>query len=97
MAASVQIDEQNGAGAGSPTTNITNSNMGNVDAANLVAATYPVTPGDYTYAKYQRLQVTNMGGSSATTFLSILFSTIRSARLITSKIRDIMNDKRNFG
>ena len=65
MAASVQIDEQNGAGAGSPTTNITNSNMGNVDAANLVAATYPVTPGDRTFAKYQRLQVTNMGGSSA--------------------------------
>jgi len=66
MAATVQIDETNGAGpTGSETTNITNSNMGNTDAANLVAATYPVTPGDRTYTKYQRMHVTNMGGSSS--------------------------------
>lgn len=64
MAATVEICEQNGATAGTTTHNITNSNMGNTDAANLVAATYPVTPGDRTYAKYQRLHVTSMGGSS---------------------------------
>lgn len=64
MAATVEIDEQNGAGAGSTTHNITNSNMGNTDAVNLVAATYPVTPGASTYEKYQKVHVTSMGASS---------------------------------
>jgi hypothetical protein len=65
MSATVEICEQNGAGAGSTTHNITNSNMGDTDAPNLVAATYPVIPGNMTYAKYQRIHVTNMGASSA--------------------------------
>src|SRR5574343_384944 len=63
MAATVEICESNGAGE-TITHSITNSNMGNTDAANLNPVSYPVTPGDRTYAKYQRIHVTNMGGSS---------------------------------
>jgi hypothetical protein len=64
MAASVRINERNGAPAGTLTTNITNSNMGSVDAANLDPVAYPVTPGQNTYEKWQQLEVTAMGGSS---------------------------------
>lgn len=63
MAATVEICESNGAGQ-TVSHNITNSNMGNTDAANLDPVAYPVTPGDRTYAKYQRIHVTNLGGSS---------------------------------
>ena len=63
MAATVEIDEANGAGE-TLTHNITNSNMGNTDAVNLDPVAYPVTPGNRTYAKYQKIHVSNMGGSS---------------------------------
>lgn len=63
MAASVQINEYNGAGE-TATANISNSNMGSSDAPNLVAADYPVVPGDNTYEKWQKVVVTVMGGSS---------------------------------
>lgn len=62
-AASVEICESNGAGE-TVTHNITNSNMGNADSASLVAADYPIIPGENSYEKWQRLHVTNMGGSS---------------------------------
>ena len=45
MAATVQINEFNGAGE-TKTANITNSNMGSVDSVNLVAADNPIVPGD---------------------------------------------------
>ncbi len=45
--------------------NITNSNMGSNDSVNLNPVTYPVTPGNNTYEKYQKMHVTAMGGSSA--------------------------------
>ena len=64
MAATVSLSESNGAGE-TITASITNANMGNTDAVNLDPVAYPVTPGDRTYAKYQRFNVTNMGGSSA--------------------------------
>lgn len=64
MSASVSLSESNGAGE-TITAGITNSNMGNTDAVNLDPVAYPVTPGDRTYAKYQRFNVTAMGGSSA--------------------------------
>lgn len=64
MAASVQIDEYNGSGAGTQTTNISNSNMGSTDAANLDPVAHPVTPGNNTYEKYQKVDVTSLGGSS---------------------------------
>jgi len=63
MAATVEIDEANGAGE-TLTHGITNSNMGSTDAVNLVAANYPVAPGDNTYEKWQKIHVTAMGGSS---------------------------------
>jgi len=65
MAATVEIDEQNGP-ADSPTLthNISNSNMGGADAANLDPVTCPVAPGDNTCEKWQLLHVTNMGTSS---------------------------------
>ena len=64
FAATVQIDEANGAGQ-TITNNITNSNMGSVDAANLDATANPIVAGDRSYIKYQRFDVTAMGGSSA--------------------------------
>src|SRR4030042_6986189 len=63
MAAACEICESNGAGE-TVTHSITNSNMGNTDAAALVAADYPITPGNRSYIKYQRIHVTAMGGSS---------------------------------
>lgn len=63
MAASVQIDEANGAGE-TQSANITNSNMGSTDAANLNAVTYPITPGNNSYEKWQRIRCTNLGTSS---------------------------------
>ena len=64
MAATVEIDERNGAPAGTLTHNITNSNMGSTDAVNLDPVTYPVTPGNNTFEKWQQIHVTAMGGSS---------------------------------
>jgi len=63
MAATVEIDEANGAGE-TLSHNIANSNMGSADAKELVAADNPVTPGENTYEKWQKIHVTNMGGSS---------------------------------
>lgn len=70
MAATVQIDEYNGAGQ-TKTANITNSNMGSVDAVNLDPIANPVIPGANTYEKWQKLEVTNMGGSSSIQNLKI--------------------------
>lgn len=63
MAATVEICETNGAGA-TVTHDIANTNMGSTDAAGLDAVSYPIAPGDRTYAKYQRFHVTNMGASA---------------------------------
>ncbi len=63
MAATVEICESNGSSE-TVTHNISNSNMGNIDAPNLNPTSYPILPGENSYAKYQRLHVTDMGGSS---------------------------------
>lgn len=63
MAATIEIDEFNTAGE-TATHNISTSNWGNVDAADLTPATYPITPGNNSFEKWQKLHVTNMGGSS---------------------------------
>ncbi len=63
MAASVQIDEYNGAGQ-TKTANITDSDMGSVDQANLDPVANPIVPGNNSYEKWQKFEVTNMGGSS---------------------------------
>ena len=64
MAATVEIDERNGAPAGTLTHNITNTNMGSVDSVNLDPVANPIIPGNRTYEKWQQLHVTSMGGSS---------------------------------
>jgi len=63
MAATVEIDEANGAGE-TLTHNITNSNMGSLDAVNLDPVANPLTPGNNTFEKWQKIHVTAMGGSS---------------------------------
>jgi hypothetical protein len=64
MAASVQIDETNGSGAGTVTGNISNTNMGSTDAPNLNPATFPITPGTNTFEKYQQFHLTALNGST---------------------------------
>lgn len=64
FAATVEIDENNGASSGTLTHNITNSNMGTVDEVNTDPVARPVTPGSNTMEKYQKIHVTAMGGSS---------------------------------
>lgn len=70
MAATVEIDEANGAGE-TLTHGITNSNMGSTDAVNLTAASYPIIAGENSYEKWQKIHVTAMGGSSAIDNLKI--------------------------
>lgn len=70
MAATIVINEFNTVSE-TKTANITNSNMGSTDAVNLVAATYPVVPGENTYEKWQIIEVTAMGGSSVIDNLKI--------------------------
>jgi hypothetical protein len=70
MAATVQITESNTSGE-TLTHGISNSNMGSTDAANLDPVANPVTPGNNTYEKYQRFEVTAMGGSSAISGLRV--------------------------
>lgn len=65
MAATVEIDEYNGTTAATVTHNITNSNMGSIEAVNLDPVVNPVTPGNNTFEKYQKIHVTAMGGSSS--------------------------------
>ena len=62
-AATVEIDESNGAGE-TVSHNIANSNMGSTDAKELDPVAYPVTPGNNTYIKYQKIHVTDIGTSS---------------------------------
>lgn len=63
MTATVEIDEANTVSQ-TLTHNITNTNMGTTDAVNLDPVANPVTPGNNTYEKYQKVHVTAMGGSS---------------------------------
>lgn len=63
MAATVEICESNGAGE-TISHNITNTNMGSADSTNLDAVANPITPGNRSFIKYQRVHVTAMGGSS---------------------------------
>lgn len=63
FAATVQINEFNTVSE-TKTANITNTNMGSTDAVNLDPVANPVTPGNNTYEKYQKIEVTAMGGSS---------------------------------
>lgn len=63
FAATVEICESNGVGE-TITHNIVDSDMGNADSATVDPVANPITPGNRTFAKYQRIHVTAMGGSS---------------------------------
>ena len=71
MAATVSIAETNGTAPGTETASITNSNMGDADAVNLVAADYPVAPNTNSFEKWQKFNVTSMGGSSRVKTLKV--------------------------
>jgi len=73
MAATVEICESNGSGE-TITHNISNANMGSVDSAQLDPVTNPIDAGDRSFIKYQRLHVTNMGGSSGISGLKVFRS-----------------------
>ena len=61
----VEIDESNGELDNIQLThNITNSNMGAVDAPNLDSLAYPIIAGERSFAKYQRFHCTDLGGST---------------------------------
>lgn len=64
MAATVVISEFNTAGA-TESANISNSNYGSSDAANLTAASNPIAPGANSFEKWQKVKVTAMGGSTS--------------------------------
>jgi len=70
MAATVQINEYNTVSE-TKSANITDTDMGDTDASDLDPVAYPVTPGNNTYEKWQKLEVTAMGGSSAIDKLKI--------------------------
>jgi len=63
MAATVEIDEANGAGE-TLTHSISDTDMGNSDSATVDPVAFPITPGNNTYEKFQKVHVTAMGGSS---------------------------------
>lgn len=77
-AATVEICESNGAGE-TVTHSITNSNMGSTEAVNLTAVDYPITAGENSYEKWQRIHVTAMGGSSKIDNLKIWRTTALGA------------------
>jgi hypothetical protein len=62
-AATVEICESNGVGE-TVTHNITDSDMSTEDSATTDPVANSITPGNRSMAKYQRLHVTAMGGSS---------------------------------
>ena len=70
MAAIVTIDESNGA-LEAQKVDIANSNMGNVDDAELDPVAYPITPGENSYEKWQRFHVSDMKGSSEISNLKV--------------------------
>lgn len=60
--ATVEIDEANGAEV--LTHSIVDSDMGNQDSATIDPVAFPITAGNRTFIKYQKIHVTAMGGSS---------------------------------
>jgi hypothetical protein len=76
MAATVEISETNG-DAGSPVTTdgITNINFGGADLPNLVPSDHPVVMSNlapsYSYAKWLRFHVSDMGGSAVINVLKV--------------------------
>lgn len=65
MAATVEVDEENGKTASPALThNIGNSNMGSRDASNLNPIANPIAPGKNSFEKWQLIHCLDMGTSS---------------------------------
>ena len=65
MAATVEVDEENGKSSSPALThNIASSNMGSADASNLNTVANPIAPGNNSFEKWQLIHVTDMGTSS---------------------------------
>jgi len=65
MAATVEIDEENGKQSSPALThNVSNSNMGSEDASNLNPIANPIAPGKNSFEKWQLIHVIDMGTSS---------------------------------
>lgn len=64
-AATIEIDEKNGSGAGTVTDGITKSDFGSTDAVNLDPVAYPIAQSSCSFQKIQQYHVTNIGTSSA--------------------------------
>jgi hypothetical protein len=63
LTATVEIDEANTVSQ-TITHNITDTDMGNQDSVTVDPVAFPITPGNNTYEKWQKVHVTAMGGSS---------------------------------
>lgn len=63
MAATVFISESNGA-VEVVTDNISNMNFGNADTPNLSPASHPISQGANSYAKWWRIKLQSLGGST---------------------------------
>lgn len=63
--ATVKIYEKNTASATPTDLTSGNSNWGNTDAANITAASNPITANSYSYEKWQYFNVTSMGTSTS--------------------------------
>ncbi len=64
MAATVVISETNGASPGVVTMGVSDSDMGNQDSPTVDPVAFPITPGNNAFEKWQRFEITTMGGSS---------------------------------
>ena len=62
-AATIVISETNGSGE-TVTSNISSVNFGSADSVNLTASAYPITPGNNSFEKYIRLQISAMGDAT---------------------------------
>jgi hypothetical protein len=88
MAATIQINEFNGAGE-TKTANITNSNLGSVDAVNLSASANPIVAGDNSYEKWQKIEVTALGGSTSIDNLKTwMTGTLSGSDALKSNVRE---------
>jgi len=60
MVVTTYVDERNGAPAGVEQPNVANLNMGSNDSYELVPATYPITAGENSYEKWEKLRFTTI-------------------------------------
>ena len=72
--ATIRVNEFNTADE-TATNGISNSNYGSTDDANLTAADNAISPGNNSYEKWQKLEVTDMDGASKVDQLKVWRST----------------------